>query len=240
MNEVKTTHNDWGSLYKIGGVSSWSFVVYSLATIIIFMLITELPGTAAEAFELLANNRLAGLLRLDALTLLTIPLYYPIFLGIFVGIKKDNIAFASLGSLLAFAGITLFLATPSAFSLVPLSEKFAAATTTAQQERFLAAGEALMASDMWHSSGAMIGGILILIAALIVSVVMLRSKNFSKSTAYLGILTHGLDLFRVFIGFFAPQVGTIIMMVAGPLYLVWFPLLARDFFRLGRNATKEI
>jgi hypothetical protein len=234
MNSSKNTTNDWKSLYKIGGVSAWIFVAYSLATIIIFMLITELPASAREAFDLLAKNRLAGLLRLDALTLLTIPLYYPIFLSICMGIKKDNIACATLGGLLAFAGITLFLATPSAFSLVPLSEKYASAATPAQQERFLAAGEALLASDMWHGSGAMIGGILMLVAALIVSVVMLRSDNFSKATAYLGILTHGLDLIRVFVSIFAPQVGTIIMMVAGPLYLVWFPLLGRDLFRLAK------
>ena len=177
-------------------------------------------------------------MRLDALTLLTIPLYYPLYLSIFVGIKNDNISLASLGGLLAFAGITLFLATSSAFSLLPLSEKYAAASTPAQQERFLAAGEALMASDMWHGSGAMLGGILMLVAALIVSFVMLSSKNFSKATAYLGILTHGLDLVRVLIGFFAPQFGNMIMMVAGPLYLVWFPLLARDFFRLARAGEK--
>ena len=230
--------SNWKSLFKIGGVSAWVFVFYSLATIIIFMLISELPETAAEAFDLLARNKFAGLLRLDALTLLTIPLYYPLYLSIFVGIKDDNIAFASLGGLLAFAGITLFLATPSAFSLLPLSEKYASATTPAQQERFLAAGEALMASDMWHGSGAMIGGILILVAALIVSVVMLNSKNFSKATAYLGILTHGLDLVRVLVCFFAPQAGNIIMMVAGPLYLIWFPLLARDFFQLARASEK--
>ena len=230
--------SNWKSLFKIGGISAWIFVFYSLATIIIFMLISELPETATEAFNLLVKNKFAGLLRLDALTLITIPLYYPLYLSIFVGIKSDNISYASLGALLAFAGITLFLATPSAFSLLPLSEKYAAASTPAQQERFLAAGEALMASDMWHGSGAMIGGILMLVAALIGSVVMLRSKNFSKATAYLGILTHGLDLVRVLISFFTPQIGNMIMMVAGPLYLIWFPLLARDFFRLARASEK--
>lgn len=234
-----TSDSNWRSLYRICGVSAWIFVFYSLATMAIFLMISALPSTAAEAFDLLAANRLMGLLRLDALTLLTIPLYYPIFLGIYVGIKKEDIALASLGTLLAFAGITLFLATPSAFSLVPLSEKYASAATAVEQERFLAAGEALMAADMWHGSGAMIGGILMLVAALIVSGVMLRSPKFSRATAYLGIVTHGLDLIRVFIGLFAPQVGTAIMMVAGPLYLIWFPLLSRDFFRLGKQSQSQ-
>ena len=149
--------------------------------------------------------------------------------------RNCQIGVVSLGLLLSFAGLTLFLATPSAFSIVPLSDKYAAATTPVLKQQFLAAGEALLAADMFNNSGAMIGGILMLVAILILSAVMLKSDHFSKYTAYVGIITHGLDLAHVLVGFFAPQVGVILMVVAGPLYLVWFPLLARDFFRLGRE-----
>jgi hypothetical protein len=103
----------------------------------------------------------------------------------------------------------------------------------------LAAGEAILASDMWHGSGAVIGGVLMLIAALIFSIIMLKSAYFGKGTAYVGIVSHGLDLVRIFIGFFIPQANVILMAVAGPLYLVWFPLLARDFFRLYRISLNE-
>jgi hypothetical protein len=235
---ASSENSGWSSLYKIGGVAAWIFVAYSLATIIIFMVLSQMPETALEAFNALQENRIIGLLRLDALTLLTVPLYYLIYLCIYQGIKKDNKAFASLGVLLAFAGITLFLATPSAFSLVSLSDKYAAATTATQKEQILTVGEALMASDMWHSSGAMIGGYLMLIAALIVSVVMLKSENFSRATAIVGIVTYGLDLIHKLVSIFAPNIGIFFMMVAGPLYLVWFPLLARDLFRLGRADTE--
>lgn len=95
-----------------------------------------------------------------------------------------------------------------------------------------------MAADMWHSSGAMIGGFLMLVAALIVSIVMLKSENFSKATAIIGILTYGFDLANKLVSIFAPQVGIVFMMIAGPLYLVWFPLLARDFFRLAKEKSK--
>lgn len=236
---VSSENSGWSSLYKIGGVTAWIFVVYSLVTIIIFMFVSQMPETALEAFNALQENRVVGLLRLDALTLLTVPLYYLIYLCIYHGTKKDNNAFATLGTLLAFAGVTLFLATPSAFSLVYLSEKYAAATTAAHKEQIITVGEALMASDMWHSSGAMIGGFLMLIAALIVSVVMLKSENFSKATAIVGILTYGFDLLHKSVNVFAPNIGIFFMMVAGPLYLVWFPLLARDFFRLAKKSQPE-
>ena len=234
---ASSENSGWSSLYKIGAVAAWIFVAYSLVTIIIFMFLSQVPETALEAFNALQENRIIGLLRLDALTLIVVPLYYLIYLCIYHGIKKSNNAYASLGALLAFAGVTLFLATPSAFSLVPLSEKYAAATTAAHKEQILTVGEALMASDMWHSSGAMIGGILMLIAALIVSVVMLKSENFSNATAIVGILTYGFDLMHKSVSIFAPNIGMFFMMVAGPLYLVWFPLLARDFFRLGSRIS---
>ena len=36
---------------------------------------------------------------------------------------------------------------------------------------------------------------------------MLRSKDFSKGTAYTGILSNGLDLIHVFVALFAPGAG---------------------------------
>jgi len=230
-----TADSTWKPIYKLGGISALLFVPYSLVTIIVFMFLSQMPETALEAFNALKENRFLGLLRMDALTLIIVPLYYVIYLCIFDGIKKTNHGFASLGALLAFAGITLFLATPSAFSLVPLSEKYAAATTPAEQAQFLAAGEALMAADMWHSSGAILGGFLMLIAALIVSIIMLKSENFSRATAIVGVVTYGFDLANKLVSIFNPQIGIFFMMVSGPLYLVWFPLLARDFFRLARK-----
>jgi hypothetical protein len=117
-----------------------------------------------------------------------------------------------------------------------LGDKYAAASTEMERSLFLAAGEAVMASDLWHGSGALMGGLLLQIGALIVSIVMLQSHDFSKLTAWTGVATHGLDLLRMLTGFFFPAGGIALMMVAGPLYLVWLPLLARDFFRLGRGA----
>jgi len=68
---------------------------------------------------------------------------------------------------------------------------------------------------------------------------MLQSKVFSKVIAYVGILTHGLDLAHILIGFFAPGVGVILMAIAGPLYLIWFPLVGRRLFQLGQSVSKE-
>ena len=93
-----------------------------------------------------------------------------------------------------------------------------------------------MVTDLWHGSSAFVGGLLLQTSTLLISLVMLRSNSFSKLTAWVGVVTHGLDLVHVLLMLILPSLGVILMAVGGTLYLVWFPLLARDFFRLGWHA----
>jgi hypothetical protein len=86
---------------------------------------------------------------------------------------------------------------------------------------------------MWHGTGAVIGAILLQSGAVLISVVMLRSTVFGKAIAWVGIVTHGLDLAHIVLGLFLPVAGVVLMAVAGPLYLVWFPLVGRRLVQLG-------
>jgi hypothetical protein len=82
-------------------------------------------------------------------------------------------------------------------------------------------------------------GILLQGAGVLISVVMLRSKEFSKVTAYAGILVNGFDLVQHYITPFVPFVGVIPLIVVGPFCLVWSPLLGRDLYKLWQNFLKE-
>ncbi len=223
------------TLLVLGGCAAWLLLAYALATLIQLVALGGQPDSARAGFALLAENRLLGWLRLDGLTSLVMPLYYLIFLGLYAALRRTDSALSLLAAALAFAGVTLFLATPSAFAFLTLSDRFAAATDEAQRTLLLAAGEAILAADMWHGSGALMGGLLLQTAALLASGVMLRSRAFSQWTAWVGILTHGLDWLHMVAGLVFPALGATIMFVAGPLYLVWFPLLARDFCRSPRE-----
>jgi hypothetical protein len=64
---------------------------------------------------------------------------------------------------------------------------------------------------------------------------MLRSRDFSRVTAVAGLLGNALDLAQHVLHPFAPSLSAAIMMLMGPFYLVWFPMLARDLFRLARR-----
>ena len=236
-NEFHSARLDssWKRLYQLAGASALILLIYSLVTMVLMVTLGGQPQTAQAVFAMLQTNRLVGFLRLDGLTILIMPLYFLLFFSLYTVLKESGGIFSGLASLLVFAGLTLFLATPSVFSWLAMSDKFAVATDNATKTQLLAAGEAILASDMWHGSGAILGGLLLQTGALLVSLVMLESHSFGKLTVWLGIVMFGLDLAHLLTGFFFPAGGVILMAIAGTLYLGWFPLLARDFFRLAKK-----
>ena len=225
MTSHKTVH--W-----IGGTACFILLGYSLATLLIMTLIGGPPETIEQTFSILHDNRLTGLLRLDILTVFVMPLYYLLFYSLYIALKDSDHSISTISMILAFAGVTLFLATPSVFSYLHLSDRFSAATSDDQRNQLLAAGESILASDMWHGTGAKIGGLLLQSGALLISFLMLRTNVFNRATAITGIATHGLDLTHIILGFFSPATGNIIMFIAGPLYLIWFPMVGLRLYKL--------
>ncbi len=210
-------------------------VVRVLITMTVVFTLGGEPRTPGEYFTLLQSNRLVRLLRLDFSTVVSMALYYLPFFGLYAALTRADGAYAALATAFAFVGLTLWLGTHSAFSMIRLSDQYVAAATDAHRSQLLAAGEAIIASDMWHSTGALIGGIFLQSAAVMISALMLRSNIFSRVTAYVGILGNGLDLLHIIINIMLPgNPGDILMVVAGPLYLIWFILLGRRLLQLGR------
>jgi hypothetical protein len=220
------------AIHWIGGTACFILLGYSLATLLIMTLIGGPPETIEQTFSILHDNKLTGLLRLDILTIFVMPLYYLLFYSLYIALKDSDRSISTISMILAFAGLTLFLATPSVFSYLHLSDRFAIATSDDQRNQLLAAGESILASDMWHGTGARIGGLLLQSGALLISVLMLRTTVFNRAIAITGIATHGLDLTHIILGFFSPAIGNIIMFIAGPLYLIWFPMVGLRLYKL--------
>ncbi len=233
--ETQKAQNDLSGLCCIGGIAALILVAYSLATMVQLVVLGGQPSSAAQAYDLLQHHRAVGLLRLDLPTVAVMPLYYLLFLGLFAALRRISYANALLSTVLAFVGVTLVLATPTALSMIPLSDKFAAATSDAERSQLVAAGEALLAADIWHSTGAIVGGVLIQCGAVLISVVMLRGSVFTRLTAWLGIVMHGIDLAHIVGGLFLPVVGVVLMAVAGPLYPIWLLLVGLRLLKLVRH-----
>jgi hypothetical protein len=238
--EIQPAANTLSGLCRIGGISALILAAYALVTMVQITILGGQPTSAAQAFDLLEHHRVIGLLRLDLPTIAVLPLYYLVFLGLFAALRHSDLSNALLAIALAFAGTTLTLATPTALSLIPLSDKFAAATSDTARSRLLAAGEALLAADIWHSTSAIVGGVLLQCGAVLISIVMLRSIVFSKTIAWLGILMHGLDLAHIACGLFLPAAGFVLLSIAGPLYPVWFILVGLRLLQLARKPQHEL
>jgi hypothetical protein len=176
------------------------------------------------------------MLRLDILTVFVMPLYYLLFYCIYLALKRADPELVTISTILVFVGLTLFLATSSVFAYLNLCDQYAIATTESQKNLLLAAGEAILASDMWHGTSSFLGGILLHTGALLISFKMLKSSIFNKLTAYAGIFIFGLELAHIIIGLFLPLVSAVIMVVAGTFYLFWFPSIGLRLFKLSKTA----
>ena len=219
--------------YKLGAWSCVLLMIYTLATILIVSLIGGPPQTVKECFNMLHQSRIRGFLRLDILTVFAMPLYFVLFYALYQSLKAIDNTLAALATVFIFAGVTIFLSAPSVFSYVKLSDAYWSAHTDAARSRFLAAAEAVLASDIWNGTGARISGLLVQTGAVTVSVLMLKSASFTKLTAYTGVFTHGLDLLHIAVAFFMPVLANGIMAVAGVLYLLWFPLITIGLIKLS-------
>jgi hypothetical protein len=226
----------WRGLCRMGGLAAFLMLASTTVTMVVFLTLGGEPTTPNEYFTLLADNRLVGLLRMDLASIATVVLYYFVFFGLYAALRRTQAPQAALATALAFVGATLWFAEHSALSMVHLSDRYAAAATDAERARLVAAAEAVLAGDVWHTTGVLVGGVLLMGAAIMISVAMLRSGLFGKVAAWSGILANGIDLLHVLVNVVAPgNPGDILMAVAGPAYLVWFILLGRRLLQLGRS-----
>jgi hypothetical protein len=234
---MSSAHTSKGlkSLTIIGGVAALLQLVTLFAMMIVMATLGPKPTTAEGYFNIQQNSGLEMVLRGDFLTLILIGLYLGTFPALYVALRRISPIYVSLAALFTFIVVAGMFAADSTFSLLYLGERYGAATTAAQRDQFLAAGEAVIASGIWHSSAGYMGGILLQGAGVMISVVMLRSEDFSKVTAYAGLLGNALDLFQHIVHPFAPSVMDVVSPVMGIFYMVWFPMLARDLFRLARS-----
>jgi hypothetical protein len=141
--------------------------------------------------------------------------------------------------LLSSISITVYFTSNQAFGMLYLSRQYAAAATTAQQWELLAAGEALLAKanpGAAHSgTGAYIAFFLILLAGLIISLIMLPSARFTRTTGWMGILANGIGLLYFPVLIIAPVLNWLPPTTSAPFRLIWYILIIRTLFQLGRN-----
>src|SRR5678809_248435 len=178
-------------LYQVGGGAALLAVACIVAAIAVFLAWPP-PTTIESWFALFQRNAFLGLLDLDLLLVTSYVVMIPLYLALYVALRRVSQSFMAIALAFNMMGAALILGVNPGAAMLTLSERYAAATTDAQRTTILAAGRALITN--WSGSAFVVGYLLGGIAMLITAVVMLRSKSFSKFIAYTGLVMGALML----------------------------------------------
>ena len=243
MNEKLPSNvyqSSWNTIVKVAGIAAFFQLGYVIIVFLIELPLTmvsgfEMPITALDFFNLIEKDRLVAIFLLDVPMIILLFMAFFTSFGIYGVLRKKDEAVSILLTGFVFVSITLALATSDVFSIFRLSDHYAVATTEAMRQQLLAAGEAIIASNLWNSTAGYFTGILMQGSFLIFSFLMLRDTPFEKRTAYTGILANGLDLFQHLVHIFVPSIASSILMISGIFYVPWFLFLGLDFLKIGRK-----
>jgi len=229
---TRMVESRWRDLYRIGGVSSLLLAGLVAFAVIAYFIWPYTPGFASTEtiFVTLNTDRLGALFSLDVMMLVTAPIDILLFIALYVALKRVNESYTLIALVLGLMAIALLIPTKPLAELVFLSEQYAAATTEVARSQYLAAGEALL--TLASGTAWIVFSLFSNISFLLSSLLMLRSTDFGKATAYIGIVNSIFALGIIIPVFVIAAICGLGATIVGTM---WFVLLARGFFRLGKN-----
>lgn len=234
----------WQWLYRVGGVAILIAVLIfrrhfgAELTLLMDMGVIDLkpPSSALDWFTLLQSNRFLGLLLLDLFDIVNYLLVGLMFLALYGALRRANKSAMGVATACALVGVAVYLASNQAFAMLALGDQYATASTDAQRATFLAAEEALLA--IHNPGGIHLGLLFVALAGLIVSLVMRRSPVFGKATATVGLVANTLVLAYFVALTLVPAIAFLFPASSAPFRLIWYILIARQLFQLGRGAPE--
>ncbi|NPV00474.1 MAG: DUF4386 domain-containing protein [Brevinematales bacterium] len=225
---------EWKGIFKFAIFAAIYMIAVIPVQAVIFM-VSPPPQTVIDFFTLFQQNRLLGLLDLDLLLTIDYLLIIPMYIAIYVVLRRDEKSWSTLALILGIVSIVLYIVSREAtFTMMSLSDQYFAAATDAQKNALLAAGQTLLA--IYNGSTFDISYILGATTTLIISILMLRSRFFRKPVAVTGIITASMM-------FIPPTAGTIgiwVSMLSLIPTIVWLVFMARDFVRLNKSASRKV
>jgi diadenosine tetraphosphate (Ap4A) HIT family hydrolase len=229
--ETESPESRWEWLYKVAGTTALLTAILIAVQIIVYFLWPP-PTTALGAFSLFQENTLLGFLAFGILPVIAGILLIPILLALYVALRRTNESFMLIAAALGFVGIAALFASNPAVNMQSLSGQYAAAATDAQRAIFIAAGEAMLAG--YTGTAYHVAYLLGCAALVIISIVMLKGKRFSQTTASVGILAGVLAP-----GLYVPEYGIYFQLISALFLWVWYFLVGRQLFKLGRDFSDE-
>jgi len=207
------------------------------------MLITFLPGgnssadTVIDWFKLLQENPFMGLRNLGLLNIMMTSLGIPLTFALFWVHRKHNLVLAPFALILAMIGTAIFYATNRAFPMLDLSTQYATASNASQKTILEAAGGAMLAVGQSHTPGTFFAFAFSEAAGILLALVMLQEKLFSKVAAFSGLIGYSCLLIFDVLSSFVPSTQNVILIVAivgGLFNVAWYVQTGLRLFQLGK------
>ena len=222
---VNAVDPDGEWLYRVGGISALVLGIAYLITIPLYAHVGA-PPSGGEAWLKYLAGKTTVWWAILGLSVLTDLLYVPVALALYLALNRANrnamlVATAFVG---VFIVLDLAVTWSNYASLITLGSNYAAATNDAQRVAYIAAANYASAVLASHLE-AVYAIVILSFGILLIGLVMLKG-NFSKSTAYVGLVTGALGIVSI-----GGWNVTIIMNAV--LATVWVLLVGYRLYRLG-------
>lgn len=215
-------------LFRAAGISTIIVLVLFPVQMSVFALAWPPPETAVAYFDLLATNKLVGLMSLDLLLMVDWIVLLVAWAGLYVALRPTapRTMLVTIG-LVLLATLAYFLSN-TAFDMLALSQQHASAATATERATALAAGERALATfeGPWFTASYLLSGL----ATLLGSVVMWRAPAFGKLVGGIGIAYALMQAVPPNFGTF----GMIVSVLSLLPMLAWLALTTRALLRMGR------
>ena len=241
MKSTKIRETSWKSLYQTGAIAALTATLLFRrnigAEVSLFTGIEALPTNAADWFSLLQTNPFVGLSFLAVFDLTNYFLVGIVFLALAARLWLVNKSLTALALTGGLVGVTINLSSNISLTMFSLSQRYAAATSAAQKTDLLSAGQSILAGNdplaAIHSTGALVGLLLVALAGLLFSVLLLPSH---RATAILGLLASGCDLVYCLV-FPLTAVAPVYLLLAaaGLFWMLWHFLVAWVLWKYSKE-----
>ena len=238
---IETMDFQWSWLYKAGAVAALTAMFANVLDVVLGFggteVITYGTKSATTWFAVFQDNWFKGLYSLGILNIVYITAMLPVYFALLAAHRKRQAVYAILIMIVFLVSMSIYISNNAAIPLLVLSNKYALADTDVHKTILTAAGESVLARGEDFTPGSFIGLFLGGIAAIAISIVMLRGGIFGKVNAWIGIVGFTFLFLFTILATFVPALYTIAFYVFGSmgglLALIWFALVARRLFQIS-------
>lgn len=220
-------HNPWSPLFKAGSLAAATVVAFIPLQTVIYAAWPP-PTTVAGWFDLFARSAFIGLLDMDLLLLVDYGLMGVVVLALYMLLRRIAPVLMTGALALQFLGTAAYFSSATAFEMLALSRQYAAATTAAEQQSLIAAGQVLLAT--WQGTAYNVSYVLGGLVVLAITGALQRSRLFGKPIIYVGWVMGAMMLVPPTVG----TIGLYLSLASLVPTIIWLVLVARCLLVVSR------